>query len=226
MIDRWGIAAVVEEGFVKNQAEAMKALKETKPARTVGWAGALDINVFAEAVMAFMEREKRWPRPDEWRNSNKLPSTSTLNYRYRTAEWSRSLPENRRRELQEMRSRMIHISGISEIQRDIARHPKLTPAMALMLPNATHRRDAMARFSDKQLLKHMTLIDDDPEVGRLYSMEGQTMLRVKNSTPEPDGSYAIYVLPTPPEMTKARQSLAWTFGVTDDWEDFKIEKET
>nr|WP_175438982.1 hypothetical protein [Streptomyces vilmorinianum] len=33
------------------------------------------------------------------------------------------------------------------------------------------------------------------------------------TTPEPDGTFRTYWLRVPPEMTTARQGVAWTFGL-------------
>lgn len=42
------------------------------------------------------------------------------------------------------------------------------------------------------------------------------LVRLKNSTPEPDGTYKIYFLCVPPDMTTCEQAVAWTFGKTAD----------
>ncbi len=44
--------------------------------------------------------------------------------------------------------------------------------------------------------------------------EPLVMVKLKNSTPEPDGSVKDYYLRVPPEMTTAHQAVAWTFGLT------------
>jgi hypothetical protein len=41
-------------------------------------------------------------------------------------------------------------------------------------------------------------------------------VHVVNSSPEPDGSYKEYFLRVPPTMTRARQAIAWTFGLTEE----------
>lgn len=40
------------------------------------------------------------------------------------------------------------------------------------------------------------------------------MVKVVNSTPEPDGSYKDYFLRVPPTITTAHEAVAWTFGKT------------
>ena len=41
------------------------------------------------------------------------------------------------------------------------------------------------------------------------------MVRVKNSTPEPDGTFKTYRLRVPPWITTTRQAIAWTFGMLE-----------
>lgn len=40
------------------------------------------------------------------------------------------------------------------------------------------------------------------------------MVKVKNSTPEPDGSTKDYFLRVPPDIKTATEAVAWTFGLT------------
>ena len=47
--------------------------------------------------------------------------------------------------------------------------------------------------------------DDEPLV----------MVKVVNSTPEPDGSFRDYFIRVPPQMERASQAVAWTFGRTE-----------
>ena len=42
------------------------------------------------------------------------------------------------------------------------------------------------------------------------------MVEVLNSTPEPDGSIKTYWLRVPPEMQRAKQAIAWTFGKEEE----------
>ena len=57
----------------------------------------------------------------------------------------------------------------------------------------------------------------EDELGELYRTEFPddeplVMVKVMNSTPEPDGSRKPYFLRVPPEITIARDAVAWTFG--------------
>jgi hypothetical protein len=61
-----------------------------------------------------------------------------------------------------------------------------------------------------------TLIHQD-ELGELYRAdlpgdEPLVMVKVLNSTPEPDQSRKAYFLRVPPTLTRARDAVAWTFG--------------
>jgi len=56
------------------------------------------------------------------------------------------------------------------------------------------------------ILYRKELNDDEPIV----------MVKVVNSTPEPDGSFKDYFLRVPPEIETAQSAVAWTFGVDED----------
>jgi len=47
---------------------------------------------------------------------------------------------------------------------------------------------------------------------QVESREWMRFVLVKNSTPEPDGSFKNYVLQVPHTITKADEAVAWTFG--------------
>jgi hypothetical protein len=49
-------------------------------------------------------------------------------------------------------------------------------------------------------------------------------VRVKNSTPEPDGTFKDYVLQVPPNTRTAREGVAWTFGL--DAKDYRPAMQT
>jgi hypothetical protein len=42
------------------------------------------------------------------------------------------------------------------------------------------------------------------------------VVKVVNSTPEPDGSFKDYLLRVPPDIRTPREAVAWTFA-TDDY---------
>ncbi len=49
-----------------------------------------------------------------------------------------------------------------------------------------------------------------------FRVEPLVLLRVKNSTPEPDGTIKYYYLRVPPDMTTPHQAVAWTFNLDVD----------
>lgn len=64
-------------------------------------------------------------------------------------------------------------------------------------------------------------IKHQDDFGTLYEIslnndEPITIVRVVNSTPEPDGTYKDYDLRVPPTMKRAKEAVAWSFGMTED----------
>lgn len=62
---------------------------------------------------------------------------------------------------------------------------------------------------------------DADEFGVLYRKSLPTdepivVVKVINSTPEPDGTYKYYFLRVPPHMTSARAAVAWTFNMNSE----------
>ncbi len=51
--------------------------------------------------------------------------------------------------------------------------------------------------------------------GGFADIDPLVMLKVKNSSPEPDGSFRDYWLRVPPTCRTAREAVAWTFGMTE-----------
>lgn len=96
--------------------------------------------------------------------------------------------------------------------------------------NLEIRRVLIERYGVQQYVldSGATIIHHD-ECGTLYSKEVVRdepilMVRVTNSTPEPDGEYKEYFLRVPPNMRSARQAVAWTFGLPED--EYFPEKQT
>lgn len=87
--------------------------------------------------------------------------------------------------------------------------------------NAEMRRVMIDIYGESRYLQDAgaELVFQD-KYGALYRLEipGDepiVMVKVKNSTPEPDGSYKNYFLRVPPEMVRPRQAIAWTFGLNE-----------
>ncbi|MBI1807932.1 MAG: hypothetical protein HYR76_12880, partial [Ignavibacteria bacterium] len=85
--------------------------------------------------------------------------------------------------------------------------------------NAEVRRVMIERFGVQQFIvaSGAKVIHQD-ECGVLYKKELMmdeplVMVKVINSTPEPDGTYKSYFLRVPPTITTAREAVAWTFDM-------------
>ena len=85
--------------------------------------------------------------------------------------------------------------------------------------NTEIRRVMLDRFGwDRYLLESGAKPIDTSIRGTLYRAEipddePLVMVRVTNSTPEPDGTFKDYFLRVPPTMKTADESVAWTFGL-------------
>jgi hypothetical protein len=84
------------------------------------------------------------------------------------------------------------------------------------------QRVGAARLLDEAQAKQ----DHSDDFGVLYSIPSadRKVVKVINSTPEPDGSFKDYFLFVPPDMQRAKQAVAWTFGQKE--EDYKPAMQT
>jgi len=153
------------------------------------------------AMFEFHKREGRWPKSKEYKNANDLPP-------YRHWMWLAGNNGN------------WNVSAKDRWERWIAADRRCTPQMALTLRNTLARKEAIDRIGFETFIKKgmATVRDDDPEWGTLYELPGETtsepmvLLKVINSTAEPDGSFSEYYLRVPPDQRKAREAVRWTFG--------------
>jgi hypothetical protein len=89
-------------------------------------------------------------------------------------------------------------------------------------PNAEIRRVLIERIGLDNFLRAGNCIKlHNDETGTLYRMnvpgdEPILVVQVINRTPEPDGSYNEYFLRVPPTINRARQGVAWTFGLSEE----------
>ena len=85
--------------------------------------------------------------------------------------------------------------------------------------NAEIRRVMLERFGwSRYLVESGAKEIATDKCGSLYRKEipgdePLVMVKVRNSSPEPDGSFKDYFLRVPPTMGTARQAVAWTFGL-------------
>lgn len=88
-------------------------------------------------------------------------------------------------------------------------------------PDTNARAIMIERFGlDRYLREAGMLLWNEDEFGELYyrpQMQDDPLLvvKVRNSTLEPDGTVREYVLRVPPHVATAREAIAWTFGMTE-----------
>jgi hypothetical protein len=106
---------------------------------------------------------------------------------------------------------------------DIIERPEtLTPERIERETNIEARRMMIERFGEERFLEEtgVKVVHADT-YGTLYRRDvaGQEpilMVRVKNSTPEPDGTIKTYRLRVPPWIETAKEAVAWTFGLSEE----------
>ena len=87
--------------------------------------------------------------------------------------------------------------------------------------NVAVRRAMIERYGPERFLTESGAAEiHRDDFGTLFCMaipedEPLVMVKVVNSTPEPDGSFKDYFLRVPPTMERAREAVAWTFGKTE-----------
>lgn len=88
--------------------------------------------------------------------------------------------------------------------------------------NAEIRRVLIERYGQSRYLQESGAEEvQSDDFGTLYRKEipgdeALVMVKVVNSSPEPDGSFKDYFLRVPPEMETAQQAVAWTFGFDEE----------
>jgi hypothetical protein len=85
--------------------------------------------------------------------------------------------------------------------------------------NTEVRRVMIERFGQGRYLSESdSLKIHHDEFGELYRKQVEddeplVMVKLRNSTAEPDGTYKYYFLRVPPDTSTAREAVAWTFGM-------------
>lgn len=113
-------------------------------------------------------------------------------------------------------------------------HGVMVPAFVVVKPewitvkhietedNAEVRRIMIERYGQaKYLVDSGAQEIHRDDFGILYRQEipndeAMVMVKVVNSTPEPDGSFKDYFIRVPPMIQRAREAVAWTFGKKED----------
>ena len=113
-----------------------------------------------------------------------------------------------------------HVNGVA-VPADVIEQPdSLTVDRIDGEQNTEVRRVMVDRYGAGRYLENAGAQEiDRSRFGTLYRREmgddePLVMVRVRNSTPEPDGSIKDYFLRVPPEMRTAIEAVAWTFDVS------------
>jgi hypothetical protein len=115
---------------------------------------------------------------------------------------------------------LYHWHGVRVSKQVIEAPHSLTLAQISSEPNLEVRRVMITRFGLERFLSESGArkIGAD-ECGVLFYLEmdgdeALAIVKVVNSTPEPDGTFKNYFLRVPPAMRTAREAVAWTFGLS------------
>lgn len=84
------------------------------------------------------------------------------------------------------------------------------------LPNSVVRAEGPCVLAYGEATGHAHQVRAGGELWVDVNDEPLVMIKVLNSTPDPDGHYQSYFLRVPPDMTQAHEAVVWTFGLTKD----------
>ncbi|TXH53766.1 MAG: hypothetical protein E6Q97_12355 [Desulfurellales bacterium] len=117
----------------------------------------------------------------------------------------------------------FYVMGV-RVPRQVVMEPEtLDPQQIIRHENQEVRRVMIDRYGAQNLFERLTskVIHED-ETGRLRRIEVPgddeepiVVVEVLNSTPEPDGTIKTYYLRVPPTTRRAKEGVAWTFGVDE-----------
>ena len=117
---------------------------------------------------------------------------------------------------------LYHWHGVEVPAHVIEEPAKITVREIEDCKNAEVRRVMIERYGqDRYLVESGAKEIHRDDWGVLYRKdipddEPLVMVKVVNSTPEPDGTFKDYFLRVPPEMRRAKQAVAWTFDKSEE----------
>jgi hypothetical protein len=118
--------------------------------------------------------------------------------------------------------KLHHIHGVCVPAFVVERPETITVKHIESEANAEVRRVMVGRMGMEKFVQESGLkpIHSD-DFGTLYRKdlandEPVVVVKVRNSTPEPDGSVKNYFLRVPPSMKRAREAVAWTFAMKEE----------
>jgi hypothetical protein len=95
---------------------------------------------------------------------------------------------------------------------------RITPVTIAVENNSEVRRVLMDIYGIERYLNDVGAVPfAQDEFGTLYHLGDRraqiVLVKVRNSTPEPDGTWKDYYLRVPPDVRTPREAVAWTFGL-------------
>lgn len=121
--------------------------------------------------------------------------------------------------------------GVIANQKIVERPETITCDEIEHADNSEVRRVMIERYGEARYLQDSgAILVHEDDFGSLYRKElpndeALVMVKVVNSTAEPDGTYKDYFLRVPPDIGTAKEAVAWTFGY-DNVDDYDPSIET
>ena len=125
-----------------------------------------------------------------------------------------------------------YVHGVRVPEMVIMRPEEITVKMIIDEENAEVRRVMIDQFGADKFIQESDseVVDEDSEFGTLFRIELEddepiVMVKVVNSSPDPEtGEFHDYFLRVPPDITRAKQAVAWTFDVEE--KEYQPQQET
>lgn len=122
-------------------------------------------------------------------------------------------------------SKVYYYENIMIPSRFIEKQKELSIQDIVSHPNTEVRYVGLKLYGFERLLEegHVIVLDEEEKTGYKLlqfkfkdgNLDPYTVVRVINSTAEPDGSFKPYYLTVPPTMKTAKQAVAWTFRMEE-----------
>jgi hypothetical protein len=127
-------------------------------------------------------------------------------------------------------TKLYSVHGVRVPAWIIKEKQSITPAKIDSEQNSEVRRVMMDLFGQERYIRESGVrATQEDDYGILYRKEisgdeALVMVKVVNSTPEPDGSFKDYWIRVPPGIKSAREAVAWSFNVPA--ESYVLEEQT
>lgn len=117
---------------------------------------------------------------------------------------------------------IYYVNGI-EVEKEAIEDPTfLTVSRIQKESNIEKKRAYINLFGQERFLKESNAVlihkDDFGELfeAKIEGDENLKIVKVVNSSPEPDGTFKDYFIRVPPAMKTAKEAVAWTFQLTEE----------